>query len=268
VTGGETGSQSSEGLVVRDLTVRYGPAITVLRSIDVEVRPRTVVAFLGVNGAGKTTLTRAVTGMLSFHGGSVISGDIWWKGRSIVGLNPRRIVRAGISQVLEGRRIFAELTVDQNLSVGGITKRNDNALKERRDWIYDMFPRLRERQNQMAGYLSGGEQQMLAIGRALMQSPELLVLDEPSLGLAPSIVEHIRDTIAGIREAGTSVLLIEQNATMALSVADYGYILSHGTVTKEGPAKELLADPHIQSFYLGLDEDTGELDAVKHGATA
>jgi branched-chain amino acid transport system ATP-binding protein len=268
VTGGETESQTSQGLIVRDLTVRYGPAITVLRSIDVEVRPRTVVAFMGVNGAGKTTLARAVTGMLSFHGGSVVSGSITWKGRSIVGHKPARIVRSGISQTLEGRRIFADLTVDQNLSVGGMTKRNDAALKARRESVFELFPRLAERRDQQAGYLSGGEQQMLAIGRALMQSPELLVLDEPSLGLAPSIVDQIRETIVSIRETGTSVLLIEQNATMALTVSDYGYILSHGTVTKQGPSKELLADPHIQSFYLGLDEDTADIDAASHGVTA
>ena len=252
----------SGGLVVRDLTVRYGRAITVLRSVNLEVPEGTVVALMGVNGAGKTTLARAVTGMLPFHGGTIVEGDISWRGQSLLGRKPAQVVRAGISQTLEGRRIFAELTVDQNLEVGGMTRRNDQALKERRERVLDLFPRLRERLTQRAGYLSGGEQQMLAVGRALMQSPDLLVLDEPSLGLAPIIVDQIRETIATIRDAGTSVLLIEQNAMMALAVSDHGYILSQGVVTKHGPSRELLADPDIQSFYLGLDEATEEEQAA------
>ena len=242
------------GLVVRDLTVRYGRAITVLRSVSMEVRPGTVVALMGVNGAGKTTLARAVTGMLPFHSGTIIEGDVSWRGRSLVRRKPGQVVRAGVSQTLEGRRIFAELTVDQNLAVGGMSRRNDQTLKERRTWVLELFPKLRERLEQRAGYLSGGEQQMLAVGRALMQSPDLLVLDEPSLGLAPIIVDQIRETIVTIRKAGTSVLLIEQNAMMALAVSDHGYILSHGQVTKHGPSSELLDDPDIQSFYLGLDD--------------
>jgi len=258
----------SDGLVVRNVTVRYGRAITVLRSVDVEVRKGTVVALMGVNGAGKTTLARAVTGMLPFHGGTVVEGDISWRGQSLLGRKPGQVVRAGISQTLEGRRIFGELTVEQNLAVGGMTRRNDQTLKERRDWILDLFPRLRERLDQRAGYLSGGEQQMLAVGRALMQSPDLLVLDEPSLGLAPIIVDQIRETIATIRDAGTSVLLIEQNAMMALAVSDHGYILAQGVVTKHGPSRELLADPDIQSFYLGLDEAPDDQAAAGEGVRA
>jgi branched-chain amino acid transport system ATP-binding protein len=247
----------SAGLVVRNLTVRYGRAVTVLRSVDLEVKPGTVVALMGVNGAGKTTLARAVTGMLPFHSGTVLDGDISWRGQSLVGRKPGQVVRAGVSQTLEGRRIFAELTVGQNLAVGGMSRRNDQALKGRRDEVLDLFPKLRERLEQRAGYLSGGEQQMLAVGRALMQSPDLLVLDEPSLGLAPIIVDQIRQTIVTIRDAGTSVLLIEQNAMMALAVSDHGYILSHGAVTKHGPSRQLLDDPDIQSFYLGLDSEEG-----------
>jgi branched-chain amino acid transport system ATP-binding protein len=257
----------SAGLVARNLTVRYGRAITALRSVDLEVRPGTVVALMGVNGAGKTTLARAVTGMLPFHSGTVVAGDISWRGQPLVGRKPGQVVRAGVSQTLEGRRIFAELTVNQNLAVGGMSRRNDQALKERRDEILDLFPKLRERLEQRAGYLSGGEQQMLAVGRALMQSPDLLVLDEPSLGLAPIIVDQIRQTILTIREAGTSVLLIEQNAMMALAVSDHGYILSHGAVTKHGPSRELLDDPDIQSFYLGLDSED-EQAATGEGVSA
>ncbi|WP_369138649.1 ABC transporter ATP-binding protein [Modestobacter versicolor] len=258
----------SGGLVVRDLTVRYGRAITVLRQVDLEVPQGSVVALMGVNGAGKTTLARAVTGMLPFHSGTVVEGDISWHGQSLLGRKPGQIVRAGVSQTLEGRRIFAELTVDQNLGVGGISKRNDQTLKDRRDWVLELFPKLRERLEQRAGYLSGGEQQMLAVGRALMQSPQLLVLDEPSLGLAPIIVDQIRETILTIRDAGTSVLLIEQNAMMALAVSDHGYILSHGSVTRHAPSRELLDDPDIQSFYLGLDEAAGEHAPAGDGTPA
>jgi branched-chain amino acid transport system ATP-binding protein len=258
----------SGGLVVRDLTVRYGRAITVLRSVDLEVPAGTVVALMGVNGAGKTTLARAVTGMLPFHSGTVVGGDIAWRGRSLLGHKPGQVVRAGVSQTLEGRRIFAELTVDQNLAVGGMSRRNDQTLKDRRSWILELFPKLQQRLDQRAGYLSGGEQQMLAVGRALMQSPDLLVLDEPSLGLAPIIVDQIRETIVTIREAGTSVLLIEQNAMMALAVSDHGYILSHGVVTKHGPSRELLDDPDIQSFYLGLDDAADDQATAGDGISA
>jgi branched-chain amino acid transport system ATP-binding protein len=258
----------SGGLVVRDLTVRYGRAITVLRSVSIDVPAGTVVALMGVNGAGKTTLARAVTGMLPFHSGTVVEGDISWRGQSLLGRKPGQVVRAGVSQTLEGRRIFAELTVDQNLAVGGMSRRKDQTLKDRRDWILDLFPKLRERLQQRAGYLSGGEQQMLAVGRALMQSPDLLVLDEPSLGLAPIIVDQIRETIVTIRDAGTGVLLIEQNAMMALAVSDHGYILSHGAVTKHGPSSELRDDPDIQSFYLGLDEAADEPTAAGNGVSA
>ncbi|EHR50759.1 ABC-type branched-chain amino acid transport system, ATPase component [Saccharomonospora marina XMU15] len=252
-------TDTSQCLSVRGLAVRYGKNVQALHDVSLSVPPGTVVALMGVNGAGKTTLARSVTGMLSFHGGVISAGEILWEGRSIAGRGPRDIVRGGISQTLEGRRVFAELTVAENLTVGGITQRNDAELRRRTEQILEMFPVLAERSDQHAGYLSGGEQQMLAIGRALMQSPRLIVLDEPSLGLAPKVVSQVRDTIAAIREAGTSVLLIEQNATMALGVSDYGYVLSHGRVTKSGPSQELLEDPEIQAFYLGLDEDSQDL---------
>lgn len=241
-------------LVVDGLSVRYGAVTGALRGVTMEVPPATVVALMGVNGAGKTTLARAVTGMLGFHGGRVTSGRIHWDGADVTGQQAPRLVRAGISQTLEGRRVFAGLTVEQNLVAGGMTQRDRNVLRERRAWVLELFPRLRERAAQHAGLLSGGEQQMLALGRALMQSPRLLVLDEPSLGLAPKIVDQIAETIGVIREAGTSVLLIEQNATMALSVSDRGYVLSQGEITRSGPSAELLADPDIQTYYLGLRE--------------
>jgi branched-chain amino acid transport system ATP-binding protein len=244
---------TSPGLVVTGLTAQYGRTGACLREVGIEAPTGQVVSLMGINGAGKTSLARAVTGMLPYHRGRILAGEIRWQGRDLTGLKPDQIVRAGISQTLEGRRVFPELTVEQNLIVGGFTRRNDKVLKARRSEIYEMFPILLDRRAQQAGLLSGGEQQMLAVGRALMQSPRLLVLDEPSLGLAPRIVEQVRDMIVALRDSGVGVLLIEQNAVMALSVSNYGYILSHGRVTKEGPAATLLADPEIQTFYLGLD---------------
>lgn len=244
---------SDGALKVDRLSVSYG-ASTVLEDVSLQVPAGQVVALLGTNGAGKTTLARTVTGMLGYHRGRVTHGSVTWDGSNITRRAPGRIVRAGISQTLEGRRVFANLTVDQNLTAGSMTVRDRTALTERRQWLLDLFPRLAERSNQKAGLLSGGEQQMLALARALMQSPRLIVLDEPSLGLAPAIVTQIADTIRTVREAGVSVLLIEQNATMALSIADHGYIVSHGSVTRSAPAAELLADPDVQTFYLGLDE--------------
>jgi branched-chain amino acid transport system ATP-binding protein len=234
--------------------VVYGEVILVLRGVSLEVPKGSVVALLGANGAGKTTALRAITGLLPMHRGKVSKGTIEAMGASIAGLDPAAIVRRGISQVMEGRRIFAELTVDENLRVGGFTRRDKTELRASYERVMTLFPILAGRVRSTAGYLSGGEQQMLAIGRALMQSPRLLILDEPSLGLAPLVVEQIRGIIAEVNLAGTSVLLVEQNATMALSLADYGYVLENGRVVKDGPGKALLADPEIQEFYLGVGE--------------
>ena len=188
-------------------------------------------------------------------------------GHRIDGDDPSAIVRSGITQVMEGRRVFAELTVDENLITGGITNTDRKAIAASHDRVMTMFPLLADRRKDVAGYLSGGEQQMLAIGRALMADPKLLILDEPSLGLAPKLVGQIRDTIVAINEAGTSVLLIEQNANMALSIADYGYIMETGKVVMDGEAAKLLKDEDIQEFYLGLHGDEGERKSfrdVKH----
>lgn len=246
--------QPAAALDIESICVRYG-ASSVLDDVSLRVPAGSVVALLGTNGAGKSTLARTVTGLLGHHRGLVTAGSVHWDGIDVTGWSAPRMVRAGVSQTLEGRRIFADLTVNQNLVAGGITRRSKAELREQRAWLLDLFPRLAERAEQKAGYLSGGEQQMLALARALMQSPRLLVLDEPSLGLAPKVVAQLAETIGTIREAGTSVLLIEQNATMALSISDHGYVLSHGRVTRSGAAKELLADPDIQTFYLGLSED-------------
>ena len=254
-------------LEIANLEVVYNEVILVLRGLSIEVRDGQIVALLGANGAGKTTVPRAVTGLLDVHEGKITKGSVSLEGRRIDADAPSAIVRSGITQVMEGRRVFAELTVDENLVTGGITNTDRKAIAASHDRVMTMFPLLADRRKDVAGYLSGGEQQMLAIGRALMADPKLLILDEPSLGLAPKLVGQIRDTIVAINEAGTSVLLIEQNANMALSIADYGYIMETGKVVMDGEAAKLLKDEDIQEFYLGLHGDEGERKSfrdVKH----
>ena len=254
-------------LEIANLEVVYNEVILVLRGLSIQVPDGHIVALLGANGAGKTTTTRAITGLLDMHEGKVTKGSVTFQGRQINGDDPSAIVRSGITQVMEGRRVFAELTVDENLATGGITNKNRKALATSYDRVMTMFPLLAERRSATAGYLSGGEQQMLAIARALMVDPKLLILDEPSLGLAPKLVAQIRDTIVEINKAGTSVLLIEQNANMALSIANYGYVLETGKVVMDGEAEKLLKDEDIQEFYLGLHGDEGERKSfrdVKH----
>jgi branched-chain amino acid transport system ATP-binding protein len=239
-------------LAVSNLEVVYNDVVLVLRGVSLRVEPRQIVALLGANGAGKTTLLRAITGLLAVHRGKVTKGQVTFDGRNITDHDPARRVHAGLAQVMEGRRVFAELTVEENLRTGAYTNRA--GLAESRDRVMDLFPVLQDRRRQVAGYLSGGEQQMLAIGRALMSSPQVLLLDEPSLGLAPRLVEQIRDIVVVINQQGTSVLLVEQNATMALAIADYGLVLEQGRVVRSGPGDELLADRNIQEFYLGMSE--------------
>ncbi len=243
-------------LAVRNLEVVYGAAIQVLRGVSLEVPSGKIIALLGANGAGKTTLLRAVSGLLRFHRGSITRGTVEFDDQRIDRLDAAEIVRKGMAQVMEGRRIFAELTVDENLRAGAFTRRDRAGVKESYEKVLQLFPVLAERRRQTAGYLSGGEQQMCAMGRALMASPRLMLLDEPSLGLAPLIVQQIRDLITQINKEGTSVLLVEQNATMALSIADHGYVLENGRTVKDGPGQALLADSDIQEFYLGVG-DTG-----------
>jgi branched-chain amino acid transport system ATP-binding protein len=239
-------------LAVRNLEVAYNGVILVLRGVSIDVPTGSVVTVLGANGAGKTTLLRAVSGLLPTHEGEVTKGDVALDGHSIARTAPAAIVRRGLAQVMEGRRIFAELTVDENLRAGAYTRRDSAKVRESYEHVMDLFPVLRDRRKFTAGYLSGGEQQMVAMARALMASPRLLLLDEPSLGLAPLIVRQIRDIIVAINNEGTSVLLIEQNATLALSIAQHGYVLENGRVVKAGPGPELLADQDIQEFYLGV----------------
>lgn len=238
-------------LLVRDLEVVYGGAILALRGVNLVVRDGSVVALLGANGAGKTTVLRAVSGLLGFNNGAIRHGEVHFDGQVVNAVSSPTLVRRGLAQVMEGRRIFAELTVDENLKAGAHTRRNRAEVRANYERVLELFPRLAERRTQVAGYLSGGEQQMLAIGRALMASPRLLLLDEPSLGLAPLIVEQIAGIIVEINRQGTSVLLVEQNSAMALQLADYAYVLENGAVAKRGTADELRADASIQQFYLG-----------------
>jgi len=242
-------------LSVRNLEVVYNDVALVLRGVTLEVPRGGIAALLGANGAGKTTLLRAITGLLRLHRGAITKGDVLLEGESIAGLDPAQVVRSGISHVMEGRRIFAELTVEENLRAGAYTKRDRDEVKRNRERVMELFPVLADRRRSVAGYLSGGEQQMLAMGRALMQSPELLLLDEPSLGLAPRLVENIRDLIVDINRSGTSVLLVEQNAAMALSISTVGYVMETGRVVRDGPAAELREDKDIKEFYLGMGGD-------------
>jgi branched-chain amino acid transport system ATP-binding protein len=251
-------------LAIQNLEVVYEDVILVLKGVSIQVPEGAIVALLGPNGAGKTTVLRAITGLLDVHRGEVTKGVMTLDGQDIRSIDAPATVKAGISQVMEGRRVFKEFTVEENLRVGGhASDRGSTAANL--DRIYTLFPRLAERRKQMAGYLSGGEQQMLAIGRALMAEPRYLLLDEPSLGLAPLIVQQIRDLIVQINEQGTSILLVEQNANMALSIATHGYVLETGKVVMDKPAAVLREDDDVKEFYLGhREEGSGSFRDVKH----
>jgi branched-chain amino acid transport system ATP-binding protein len=253
-------------LQVQNLEVVYDDVMLVLRGVSLSVPTGEIVALLGANGAGKTTLLRAITGLLDVHDGEVTKGSVLLDGAPIHHLRPAAVVRRGVTHVMEGRRIFAELTVEENLRVGAHT--NHRAVADRLDHVFGLFPVLAERRRRTAGYLSGGEQQMLAMGRALMADPRFLLLDEPSLGLAPRLVEQVRDLIVQINQTGAGVLLVEQNATMALSIASHGYVLETGKVVLDKPAEQLLADEDIREFYLGLhataDAGRKSFREVKH----
>jgi len=259
------GLSTNEGgnvLSVKNLEVVYNDVILVLRGVSMTVPQGSIVALLGANGAGKTTLLRALSGLLDIHDGKITKGEITLKDTPIQSADAPKIVAAGLGQVLEGRRVFAEFTVEENLRVGGHTRRGN--LNEGIEDVYELFPVLKERRKSTAGYLSGGEQQMLAMGRALVAQPEILLLDEPSLGLAPRIVAQIKDIVVQINERGTTVLLVEQNATMALSIAQHGYVMEHGKIVMDKPAAELLDDDDIRDFYLGRGEATTSYRDTKH----
>lgn len=257
---------SSPLLCLNNIEVLYDDVILVLRGLSLEVGEGRIAALLGCNGAGKTTTLKAISGLLHVEDGEVTDGTIVFDGEEIQGAAAHRIVEKGIFQVLEGRRVFEHLTVRENLAAGGYTRRDRKAADADLGKVLDYFPVLADRRGQLAGHLSGGEQQMLALGRALMASPRMMLLDEPSLGLAPILVESIFGIIERInREEGTTILLVEQNARLALSVADYGYVMEGGRVVLEGTAGELRANEDVKEFYLGLgDAGRRSYRDVKH----
>ena len=238
-------------LAVSNLEVVYHSVVLVLKGVSLQVPEGKITALLGPNGAGKTTVLRAITGLLDVHHGKQTKGSITFGERSLARQRADAIVRAGIAQVMEGRRILADLTVEENLVAGGHT-RSRGEVAEDLARFYERFPILADRRRQQAGYLSGGEQQMLAIARALMSRPKLLLLDEPSLGLAPKAVAEVAELIREINAEGVSILLVEQNASLALELADHGTIMENGKVVLDGTPDELRADEDIQEFYLGL----------------
>jgi branched-chain amino acid transport system ATP-binding protein len=249
-------SQSGDTVLsVQNLEVVYSDVIVALRGVSLDVASGSIVTLLGANGAGKTSVLRAITGLLPTQRGRITKGSISLGGSQINDRSSASVVGHGVAQVMEGRRLFGELTVQENLRAGALVDRpSRDELGERYAKVAELFPVLKDRWDSQAGYLSGGEQQMVAIGQALMAKPRLLLLDEPSLGLAPRIIDLIRDVIVDINRQGTGVLLIEQNAQMALSIADHAYVLENGKVAKAGPARELSEDRDIQEFYLGMGD--------------
>ena len=232
-------------LKINNLHVSYG-GIRALRGIDLEVPDGKIVTLIGANGAGKSTLLRTISGLVKAD-----SGSITYNGKELLGMPINKVLEEGIAHAPEGRRVFPDMTVLENLKIGAYLRKDKAEIEKDIQWVYSLFPRLEERSWQLAGTLSGGEQQMLAVGRALMSRPKVLMMDEPSLGLAPLVVQGIFDIIRTINEQGVTVLLIEQNANMALKIADIAYVLETGEITKKGSGAELLADESIKEAYLG-----------------
>ncbi len=254
-------------LALNNVEVIYDEVILVLRGLSLHVGEGEVVALLGSNGAGKSTTLKVISGLLPSEDGEITDGEIAYGGRRIDHLDAAAIVRLGICQVMEGRRVFEHLTVEENLRAGAYTRRGDGSLADDLELVYGYFPPLAGRRRQDAGYLSGGEQQMLAMGRALIARPKLLMLDEPSLGLAPKLVAEIFRIIRRLNEElGTTILVVEQNARLALEIADRAYVMENGRIVLDGAAAELAQNPDVQEFYLGLTE-SGERKSyrdVKH----
>lgn len=242
-------------LEINNIEVVYSSVILVLRGISFRVEPGQTVALMGPNGAGKSTTLKAISGLLVSENGEVTRGGISWEGQTIHNLSAEQIVRTGISQVIEGRPLFRHLSVEENLRIGGMVYRNGREIKDDMEKVFTYFPRLRDLRRRTSGYLSGGEQQMLVIGRALMGHPRLLMLDEPSLGLAPLLVEEIFELVRRVRdEEKLSVLIVEQNAKAALDLADYGYVMENGRIVMDGSAEMLASNEDIKEFYLGLSQ--------------
>ena len=251
-----TSSEAALLLSVNNIEVVYDHVILVLKGVSLEVPEGRIVSLLGANGAGKTTTLKAVSNLLGAERGDVTKGSILYKGEQVEKLSPNDLVRRGVIQVMEGRHCFEHLTVEENLQTGAYTRRDGrSAIEADLDMVYGYFPRLADRRTSQAGYISGGEQQMTAIGRALMARPNLILLDEPSMGLAPQLVEEIFEIVRRLnKEEGVSFLIAEQNATIALRYADHGYILENGRVVLDGEASALRENEDVKEFYLGLSE--------------
>jgi len=256
-------------LEIDNIEVVYNKSVQVLRGLSLRVPEGAIVALLGSNGAGKSTTLKSVSGLLTLEDGEVTAGEVRFRGKDVKGVPPERLVRDGLFHVMEGRRVFEDLTVEENLIAATYALSGSKpSLSDSYELAYNYFPRLRERRKQLAGYLSGGEQQMLALGRALIAQPDLIMLDEPSLGLAPLLVEEIFTIVARInREQGTAILLVEQNAAVSLAIASYGYIMENGKIVIDGPADKLTANEDVQEFYLGVGGKEGEARSyrdIKH----
>ncbi|MEN9060651.1 ABC transporter ATP-binding protein [Ponticoccus litoralis] len=251
-------TKSDEVLLdVNNIEVIYNHVILVLKGVSLSVKTGGITALLGGNGAGKTTTLKAISNLLHSERGEVTKGSILYKGERVQDLDPAALVKRGVIQVMEGRHCFGHLTVEENLLTGAYTRRDGRgAVEADLQMVYDYFPRLKERRKSQAGYTSGGEQQMCAIGRALMSRPQMVLLDEPSMGLAPQLVEQIFEIVKSVNEnEGVSFLLAEQNTNVALKYAHSGYILENGRVVMEGPAKELRENPDVKEFYLGMSDE-------------
>lgn len=254
-------------LEVNNLEVLYNNIILVLKGLSLKVEKGSIVALLGSNGAGKSTTLKAISGFLPLEDGEITDGTILYHGKHLIGLAPHKIVQQGIFQVMEGRRVFEDLTVEENLICGAYTQKNKAQIARDMDKCFEYFPILKTRYKRIAGYLSGGEQQMLVISRALLATPTLMMLDEPSMGLAPMLVEEIFEIIQKInKNEDTAILLVEQNARMALDISDYGYIMENGRIVLDGPVDLLLNDKDVQEFYLGIGhgEENTSYRNVKH----
>lgn len=252
----QTGGETETLLEVNNIEVIYNHVILVLKGVSLSVPKGGITALLGGNGAGKTTTLKAVSNLLHSERGEVTKGTILYRGEPVTELNPAELVKKGVIQVMEGRRCFEHLTIEENLLIGAYTRADGRAeVASDLEMVYNYFPRLKDRRRSLAGYTSGGEQQMCAIGRALMSRPETILLDEPSMGLAPQLVEQIFEIVKGVNEnEGVSFLLAEQNTNVALRYAHYGYILESGRVVMDGPAAELRENPDVKEFYLGMSE--------------
>ena len=254
-------------LKINNIEVKYHEIILVLKGVSIEVPKGGIVALLGANGAGKSTTLKAISGLLKHEDGEVTDGSIEFMGESIDRLKAEKIAKMGIVQVIEGRRVFEHLTVEQNLKVGAHLRGSGKSVKEGLEVVYHYFPRLREKRNEVAGFVSGGEQQMTVVGRALMTNPKLILLDEPSMGLAPLLIHEIFNIITRLnREENISILLVEQNVKLALNVAPYAYVMENGRIVMDDTSEKLRENPDIKDFYLGLTDVGGRKSFrdVKH----